>query len=215
MKKIFLGLLCGVLLLGITGCGSDSKANDNTVTEQENNKINLSDNIEVTINTKSTGTKDCFFYMFATNLEEVFPMAEIDNYNNYRSVSYWVGPSADATDGEITEEGLTNNINSLQFNTNQETAIVDLFKQYQDNTYEGIREVEYTFENHRLTFSYDYLTFKNNDYKSEGVTLDSEAQKILVNAIRFKGTCGGFDYNEDTTLTEELCDEYNLNCDRW
>ena len=75
--------------------------------------------------------------------------------------------------------------------------------------------MEYTFENHRLTFSYDYLTFKNNDYKSEGVTLDSEAQKILVNAIRFKGTCGGFDYNEDTTLTEELCDEYNLNCDRW
>ena len=26
---------------------------------------------------------------------------------------------------------------------------------------------------------------------------------------------GTFIYNEDTTLTEELCDEYNLNCDRW
>ena len=110
MKKIFLGLLCGVLLLGITGCGSDSKANDNTVTEQEDNKINLNDNIEVTINTKSTGTPDCFFYMFTTNLQEVFPNAEIDNYNDYRSVSYWIGPSVDATEGEITEEGITYNL---------------------------------------------------------------------------------------------------------
>lgn len=215
MKKIFLGLLCEILLIGITGCGSDSKTNGNTTNKQENNKINLNDNIEVTINTKSTGTPDCFFYMFATNLQEVFPNAQIDNYNNYRSVSYWSGTENDGVDGEITEEGLNNNINFLQFNSDQETAVVDLFKQYQNDTYEGIKEVKYTFENHRLTFSYNYLVFKNNDYKFYGETLNSKVQQILLGATRFKGTCGGFDFSEDIILTEDLCSEYNLSCDRW
>ena len=214
-KKVLLIALCGMLLLGATGCGNDSKTNNDEPIKQEDNKINLNDNIEVTINTKSTGTPDCFFYMFATNLEEIFPNAQIDTYNNYRSVPYWIGPSIDATEDEITEEGITNNIDSLQFNSNQEKAIVDLFKKYQDKTYNGIKNVEYTFENHRLTFSYDYLVFKNKNYKSDGETLDSKVQQILIDAIRFEGTCGGFDFNEDTTLTEELCDEYNLNCDRW
>lgn len=214
-KKILLIILCGVLLFGITGCDNNSKPNEDSSNKLENNKINLNDNIEVTINTKSTGTSDCFFYMFATNLQDVFPNAKIDNYNGYHSVAYWIGPSADATDGEITEEGLTNNISSLQFNKKQETAIVDLFKQYQNNTYEGIKSMEYTFENHRLTFTYNYLVFKSDEYKSDGETLDSKVQKILLSATKFKGTCGGFDFDENTILTEDLCDEYNLTCDRW
>ena len=214
-KKIFLFLLCGTFLFAVTGCGNDSNTNDNPTSKQKNSKINLNDNIEVTINTKSTGTPDCFFYMFTTNLQEVFPNAKIDNYNNYRSVSYWMGNASDSVTGEITEEGLTNNINSLQFNSNQEIAIIDLFKQYQDDVYEGIKEVNYTFENHRLTFSYDYLVFKNNDYKSDGENLDSKVQQILLDATRFEGTCGGFDFSEETTLTEDLCDEYHLSCDRW
>ena len=214
-KKLFLCLLSSAIILGITGCGNSSKINENSSKKQENNKINLNDNIEVTINTKSTGTSDCFFYIFTTNLQEVFPNAKVDDYNGYHSVAYWIGPAIDASDEEITEEGLQNNINSLKFNENQETAMVDLFKKYQNNNYTGIKDVEYTFENHRLTFTYNYLVFKNNDYKSDGKTLDSKIQQILLNATKFKGTCGGFDFDENTILTEELCDEYNLTCDRW
>ena len=214
-KKVFLIAFLGVLLLGSTGCGTDFKTNDNEAAKKEDNKINLNDNVEVIINTKSTGTPDCFFYMFTTNLEQIFPNAKIDTYNNYRSVPYWIGPSIDAADFEITEEGITNNIDLLQFNSNQEKAIVNLFKKYQDKTYNGLKNVEYNFENHRLTFSYNYLVFKNNNYKSEGEMLDSKVQQILVDAIKFKGTCGGFDFEEDSTLTEQICDEYNLNCGRW
>lgn len=212
-KKLILYLLCGTITLAITGCGNNSNTNEDLINEQD--KINLNDNIEVSINTKSTGTKDCFFYMFATNLQEVFPNAKIDSYNGYDSVSYWIGPAVDASDGEITEEELENNINSLHFNSAEENAIIDLFKEYQNNTYKGIKKVEYTYENHRLTFAYDYLVFTKNDYKSDGETLDSKVQDILLNATKFKGTCGGFDFNEDIILTEELCDEYNLICDRW
>lgn len=214
-KKVLLIILCGMLLFGVTGCGSDSEIDGDTVTIQDDNKINLNDNIEITLNTKSTGGKDCFFYMFATNLDEVFPNAKIDSYNNYHSVHYWIGPSIYAAEDEITEEGLTDNINSLQFNTDQESAIVNLLQEYQNNVYEGVKSVEYTLEDHRLTFSYDYLVFKNNDYKSDGETLDSKVQEILVDATKFIGACGGFDFDKDTILTEELCDEYNLICDRW
>lgn len=212
-KKLILYLLCGTITLAIIGYGNNSNTNEDLINEQD--KINLNDNIEVSVNTKSTGTKDCFFYMFVTNLQEVFPNAKIDSYNDYDSVSYWIGPAVDASDGEITEEELENNINSLHFNSAEENAIINLFKKYQNNTYKGIKKVEYTYENHRLTFTYDYLVFTKNDYKSDGETLNSKVQDILLNATKFKGTCGGFDFNEDTILTEELCDEYNLICDRW
>ena len=92
-KKLFLCLLSSAIILGITGCGNSSKINENSSKKQENNKINLNDNIEVTINTKSTGTSDCFFYIFTTNLQEVFPNAKVDDYNGYHSVAYWIGPA--------------------------------------------------------------------------------------------------------------------------
>ena len=216
-QRVLCFILCSILLLGITGCGNTDKETEKLSNPLEETKINLNDNIEVTVKTESTGTPDCFFYMFATNLEEVFPNAKIYTYDNYRFVSYWMGNANDRADGEITEEDLKTNINALQFNSNQEKAIDDLFKQYQDSEHPGIKEVEYSFSEHRLSFAYHYLIFKNNDdkYLSDGEILNSEVQKILVDAIRFNGTCGGFDFSEDMILTEELCEEYHLSCDRW
>ena len=223
-KKVLFLLLCSVLVFNLTGCDNDSNSNPNnnpnnnaanTSNNQENSMINLNDNIEITINTKSTGTANCFFYMFATNLQEVFPTAQIKSTNNYYYVSYWPGSESDGTTGEITEEGLNNNMNSLEFDNDQETALIGLFKQYQNGTYTGMKDVEYSFENHRFSFSYNYLVFKNNDYTSDGTTANSIIQDALTNATKFNGPCGGFDVSDDAVLTENLCDEYNLNCGRW
>lgn len=209
MQKFGLGLLCGVLLFSITGCNNDTDA------VEEENKINLNDNVEVSIQTKSTSTADHFFYMFVTNLQEVFPSANIKNNDHYYYVSYWVGNEEDATDGEISEEGLRNHFNSLDFDADLEEAITNIFNKYQNNAFSGIKDVEYTLDNHRLTYTYHYLTFKNGDYNSEGDTLNREVEEILKDSTRFNGPYGGFDHSEDVILTEDLCNEYHLECDRW
>lgn len=215
MKKIILIICLTTFLLTITGCNNNNQLNENIKSSQENNPINLNDNIEVTINTASTGSYSCFFYMFTTNFEEVFPNVTINKYENYQSVTYWPGDERDVTEDEISNTELSNNINKLNINNTKETSIINLFKEYQDNDYEAIKDIEYTLDNHRFAYSYTFLTFKNYDYQSDGETFNLKVNELLKDAIKFNGPCGGYDWYEDKILNEELCNEYNLTCDRW
>ena len=218
MKKILSLILCGFMCCTLlTGCGGkeNNESNDPTDVNKEENKINLNDNIEVSIETKSTSTADHFFYMFVTNLQDVFPNADIKSNDNYSYVSYWVGNEEDTADGEISEEGLQNNFDLLKFDSDLEEKITNVFNKYQNNTYAGIKDVEYVLDNHCLTYTYQYITFKNSDYNSEGDVLNQEVEEILQDSTRFNGPYGGFDHSEEVILTEELCSEYHLECDRW
>lgn len=191
---------------------TDKSENETVV---NTNMINLNDNVEVTIYNENSGSANCFFYMFVTNLQEVFPTAQITQASNYSYVSYWGGNESDAVTGEIAEEGIKNNLSSLSFDSNNETKLVNLFKKYQNGNYSGIKNVNYTFENHRFTYSYDYLVFKNGNYTSQGESANTEIKNVLKNSTLFRGTCGGFNDQSDTILTEELCNQYNLSCSRW
>ncbi|HIS17635.1 MAG TPA: hypothetical protein IAC02_03365, partial [Candidatus Coprovivens excrementavium] len=112
-KKIFI-LLCFFLLLCLTGCGKN-QSNEKEEDTQEV-KYNLNDNIEVVIMTESTGLSECFFYMFATNLSDVFPQAQIESDGDYHYVTYWSGSADDRAEGEIAEDDLSDNLESLKFN---------------------------------------------------------------------------------------------------
>src|SRR5690625_2873455 len=101
-KKIFI-LLCFFLLLCLTGCGK-TQSNEKEEDIQEEVKYNLNDNIEVVIMTESTGLSECFFYMFATNLSDVFPQAQIESDGDYHYVTYWSGSADDRAEGEIAED---------------------------------------------------------------------------------------------------------------
>ena len=57
--------------------------------------------------------------------------------------------------------------------------------------------------------------FKNNNYESQGAIFNEQVNKILNNATRFNGPCGGYDFDEDGILNEDLCEQFNLTCDRW
>lgn len=205
-KKLLLLYVC---LFAFTGCSEKENL------ENEERKINLNDNIMVTLNTKSTGNADCFFYMFVDNLQKIFPDVQIKKNDYYNYVSYWSGSSSDTVSGEISNEELTNNIGKLNFDTDTEKKIIDLFKKYQKDSYTGIKNIEYVLDNHRLGFTYNYLIFNDYDYELDSEIFDADVQDMLIDAVRFNGPCGGFDYEEEVLLTEEICDNYNLNCGRW
>ena len=71
-----------------TSSNNDSSNNTTNNQNDTNNnvttssKINLNNNISITEYHVSSGTINCFYYMFVTNLQEVFPTAEISKINN-------------------------------------------------------------------------------------------------------------------------------------
>ena len=178
--------------------------------------INLNDDISVTLYHIDTGDPSCFFYMHATNLESVFPNAEITKNNNGISYVYY-SPFEDAyaLETEISDEDITNNLDTIKFNTTKENKLKNTFEKYKNSKYSGISNITYSIDNHRISFSYDYIFFNGLDVESDGMKANEEIQEILTGSTLFRGPCGSYDTYSNDVLTEELCDEYNLKCDRW
>lgn len=199
---------------------SGNQATNNQSTSNTNSNktdvINLNDDISVTLYHIDTGNPSCFFYMHATNLESVFPNAEITKNNNGISYVYY-SPFEDAyaLETEISDEDITNNLDTIKFNTTKENKLKNTFEKYKNSKYSGISNITYSIDNHRISFSYDYIFFNGLDVELDGMKANEEIQEILTGSTLFKGPCGGYDTYSNDVLTEELCDEYNLKCDRW
>ena len=178
--------------------------------------INLNDDISVTLYHIDTGDPSCFFYMHAINLKTVFPNAEITKNNNGISDANY-SPFEDiyALETEISNEDITNNLDAIKFNTTKENKLKNTFEKYKNSKYSGISNITYSIDNHRISFSYDYIFFNGLDVESDGMKANEEIQEILTGSTLFRGPCGSYDTYSNDVLTEELCDEYNLKCDRW
>ena len=198
--------------------GNQTTNNQSTSNTNSNKTdvINLNDDISVTLYHIDTGNPSCFFYMHATNLESVFPNAEITKNNNGISYVYY-SPFEDAyaLETEISDEDITNNLDTIKFNTTKENKLKNTFEKYKNSKYSGISNITYSIDNHRISFSYDYIFFNGLDVELDGMKANEEIQEILTGSTLFKGPCGGYDTYSNDVLTEELCDEYNLKCDRW
>ncbi len=195
---------------------SNNSSNNSTNNTTSSNKINLNNNIRITEYHVSEGTMDCFYYMFVTNLKEVFPNADITKINNNPSeVDFWY--TSDRQDYEVSleeiNEYLTNG--TLKINTSAENNFKNILNKYKNGNYKGITNVSYTEDNHRFSFSYDYISFDGLDVNSDGEDANKEIQSTLLSSTKFKGPCGSASSYEPKTLTEELCNKYNLDCDRW
>ena len=198
--------------------GNQTTNNQSTSNTNSNKTdvINLNDDISVTLYHIDTGNPSCFFYMHATNLESVFPNAEITKNNNGISYVYY-SPFEDAyaLETEISDEDITNNLDTIKFNTTKENKLKNTFEKYKNSKYSGISNITYSIDNHRISFSYDYIFFNGLDVESDGMKANEEIQEILTGSTLFRGPCGSYDTYSNDVLTEELCDEYNLKCDRW
>lgn len=193
---------------------------ENTNSEKNNNttssKINLNNNISITEYHVDSGNMDCFYYMFVTNLKEVFPEAKITKINNNPSeVSFW--HTKDRQDYEVSTEEINEYLSSgtLKINTSKENNFINILNKYKNGSYMGIGNVEYTLDNHRFIFSYDYISFNGLNVGSIGEKANKEIMNALSSATKFNGPCGGFSNFENKTLTEDLCTKYHLDCGRW
>lgn len=201
-----------------TNTNSHNSPNKNSTNNNTpaTNKINLNNNISVTEYHISSGTINCFYYMFVTNLQEVFPTAEISKINNNPSeVDFW--HTSDRQDYEVSTEEINEYLASgaLKINTSAENNFKNILNKYKNGNYKGIANVSYTESNHRFTFTYDYISFNGLNVSSNGETANKEIQGILASSTKFNGPCGGFDGYENQTLNEELCSKYHLDCGRW
>ena len=202
-----------------TNTNSHNSPNKNSTNNNTpaTSKINLNNNISVTEYHISSGTINCFYYMFVTNLQEVFPTAEISKINNNPSeVDFW-HTKQDRQSYEVSTEEINEYLASgaLKINTSAENNFKNILNKYKNGNYKGIANVSYTESNHRFTFTYDYISFNGLNVSSNGETANKEIQGILASSTKFNGPCGGFDGYENPTLNEELCSKYHLDCGRW
>ena len=206
-----------------TSSNNDSSNNTTNNQNDTNNnvttssKINLNNNISITEYHVSSGTINCFYYMFVTNLQEVFPTAEVSKINNNPAIVDFWHTKQDRQDYEVSTEEINEYVKNgtLKINTVKETSFKNTLDKYKNGSYKGIANVNYTEDNHRFTFTYDYISFNGLKVSSNGEAANKEIQGILSSATKFEGPCGGFDGYENKVLNEELCSKYNLDCDRW
>ena len=190
---------------------SSGSSSSGETTTNNNSKINLNNNLSATVYTKSTGTQDCFFYLFADNLKALYPDAEYNAISNGTTrVSFCPFPKADCTSTEIAAEDLNNS--NLTFNSNKENTLENTLKKY-DNT-PGFNLVSFNNDNHKISFEYEYITFNGLDV-ADGTTANKEVVNALKGAYLFQGPCGGYDASENITVNEEICEKFNLDCGRW
>ena len=183
----------------------------NSTTPSKSNEINLNDNLKATLYHKDTGDTTCFFYMFVSNLTNVYPNLGLSDYSNsIKRAHYWPGDAADKADSEVSNDDLNNS--SLSFDASKESSLESIFAKYENAS--GINIERFNNDNHRISFTYHYITFNGLDV-ADGTKANAEIQKALDGSTLFQGPCGGYDYYENITLTEELCDEFNLTCGRW
>lgn len=192
---------------------SNNITNNNTTSS----KINLNNNISVTEYFVSSGSTNCFFYMFVSNLGEVFPDADIGKLNNNPAYVGFFPDKETRREDEVSSEEIDEFLSNgtLKINASWENNFKSVMNKYKSGSYKGIANVDYGEENHRFMFSYDYLSFNGLKVNSSGESANKEIQNALVNATKFMGPCGGFDSYENKILDEELCSKYNLDCDRW
>lgn len=202
-----------------TNTNSHNSPNKNSTNNNTpaTNKINLNNNISVTEYHISSGTINCFYYMFVTNLQEVFPTAEISKINNNPSeVDFW-HTKQDRQSYEVSTEEINEYLASgaLKINTSAENNFKNILNKYKNGNYKGIANVNYTEDNHRFTFSYNYISFNGLNVSSNGETANKEIQNALSNSTKFVGPCGSASGYKNQILNEELCSKYHLDCGRW
>lgn len=211
-KRTVCILGCFLIILSISGCGrnnsGDGSKTINEDTDTVKNKFNLNDNIEVYEDEVGL-LEQCGFVVFATNIKEVFPNAQITN----NSVHYWDGTEADSEESEISKEKFESNFDRIKFDVKKENEAKDKLNSVDDKT-EGMTDFNYKYNNHRFIYHYMYVAFKDEKYTTTATKLNKDINNVFKDSIRFLGTCGGM-FDEYKLLDEELCDKYHLVCDRW
>ena len=187
-------------------------------------KINLNENMTTSIDYRNY-TQPISYY-FITNLGEVFPSLA----GKSRIELSWedADPASQGLDLRIDEWYVA--FDKLQFDTAKENNAKTILNNIKNKTYKGVQfetsvgshYPKYN-ENHGVSYKYKFITVSKtpfttlyNGMKSVRDGLDSEISKALSGSITvvYPGY-GVYGKYEAGLLSEKLCEEYNLVCDRW
>ncbi len=208
------------------GSSQGSEESGNKGVESTYEKINLNENILVNYTGYGYGHCGGGNLVFATNLETLFPgyvynhQLVLIDASTKDTVASW---GEDVSHYLIREEYEAKE-SQIEYDTNKENNMVSVFEQLKNSSYKGIDGFKYSFSNHRLkSFGYSGLEIQDKDtFKSLDQSLTNLYNNLnnqIKNAIKDSydiynyGGCGAMD--DPFLLTEELCNEYNLTCDRW
>ena len=183
--------------------------NSSSVSSNNQNKININSNLSATIYTKSTGSIGCFYYVYATNLESIYPNASYDRWSNgITGITLCPGMRENCLDSEFILDDF--NDSRIVYDTNKENALRNTFAKY-DNT-PGFNLVFFNNDNHKISFEYEYITFNGLDV-ADGTKAYEEIQELLQGAYYIQGPCGGFNALENVTVDADICNRFNLDCE--
>ncbi len=206
MKKLFLIVLCGLCFFGTTGCGNKEEQKEQE-SEKTPTKINLNDNLEVFENWHVTL---CGGQHFTTNAEEVFKNGVTENTAfQYKTIG--VGNEIDPGDWDKLKGQLT-------YDLEKEKAAEEKFNQITSNRF-GVGKYVSSFKDHEF-YTLEIVTSNkyddvNQELKEAEKQINQELSSIFYKDAYLKqGPCG-YGYSIPVTLTEEMCQAYNLNCGRW
>lgn len=187
-------------------------------------KINLNENMTTSIDYENY-TQPISYY-FINNLGDVFPSLA----GKSRIELSWKedDPASQGLDLRINE--WYEAFDKLQFDTVKENNAKTILNNIKNKTYKGVKfttSVGSPYpgynENHGVSYKYEYITVSKtpfttlyNGMKSVRDGLDSEISSALSGSIKVVlpgyGVYGKY---EAGLLSEKLCEEYNLVCDRW
>ena len=175
------------------------------------NKINLNSNIKATIHTKSTGSIGCFYYIFANNLKSLYPNASYQNRTGgVIGIDLCPGVRENCLDTEFVLDDFVNP--EINYDVNKEKSLKNILEKYDKTA--GFNLLDFSNDNHKISFSYEYISF-NGLLVEDGTKAHEQVQNLLNGSYYIQGPCGGFDNLENVTVTNDVCERFNLDCGAW
>lgn len=207
LAKIF---LCGLLVCLVSGCGKKSQED-----QIEQQKINLNDNIYYVVDVE-LNSRECGGYAYPVDAEEIIASRWFTSYSGMK---------------EVDKNELFSH-SDVNYDNEKERISLEEWTTLTAPT-SGVKDFESGYIEHHFYFSYWYINllkdaagnkFKEGDkyyqlatdIESEVFSFKTQARSIIVSrdGYHLKGTCKSPAY-DILLLDEKVCDEYNLNCDRW
>lgn len=198
-------------------------------------KINLNENILFYHSGNGFGG-ECLddYKIFATNIEELFPGSVSESYydnsktlsvlsqdfiDNAKKEGYWSENKKYVLDTDFEAK-----FNQIKYDEEKEKKLVEEFDKLSSEKFVGIDGFDYNFKNHKLTgYSYGYIELVDKikfSALSHGIEANAKIVEDRMNSVleghitvSLMGGCG--DMPEPELLTEKVCKQYNLVCDRW
>lgn len=179
-------------------------------------KINLNENILVT--EWYDVSSYCGSLYVVSNFREVFK-EYLNSSQNEMPFLTLVEHDEDVASNTILDSKFNELEKNLIEDKQRANEILTALDNIKNKKYKNINELEYRYNNGKLSYRYNYLIIKDNTINNlrEQFYKNNPIESIIKgpSLAKTEGLCGDSSGGEAVLLNESLCQKYNLNCSRW